>query len=148
MDKLPLFLLLLKKNIIISAIIAFQSYESIDLSQINHVKWENGAIELKDFYLSPEDKFKSVMIGFSELGTDISFKTDDSKYFDNTRFYFERNAAEKTSHPYLLDSTEVRTNKKRLGSFAVFDPPLGNVSITVFKSTIYGYMIFLYPLEK
>jgi hypothetical protein len=53
---------LLKKNIILYPIITTGSYANVDLKGIDYEEWYNGAIEFKDFYLGPEDKFRSVMI--------------------------------------------------------------------------------------
>lgn len=147
--ELPLFLKLIKQNFILYTIIMTGSYDGVNLTQIHHNKLNSGAIEFFDFYLDSEESFKNVSIGFSESGTDVSFITQDPKFFDNPRHFFNRDSPEGPGSSMMIGDLQARSNKKRLGRFDAFESPLDTVSISVVKSSVYGYQIILiFPKRK
>ncbi len=141
--ELPLFLKLIKQNIVLYNIIMTGSYDGLDLTLMHHNKLNSGAIEFFDFYLNSEEKFKNVSIGFTELGTDVSFITRDPKFFDNPQYFFNRDSPESLGSSMMIGDMQARSNKKRLGRFDAFESPQDTVSISVVKSNVYGYQIML-----
>ena len=145
MESLPLFLQLIKKNIIIYSIISSGNFAHVDLKTIEHVVWGDKAIEFKNFELGEHEKFSSVLITFTEIGLCMYFQTEDPKYFTDTKYYFNEDTTVKLNSPYKMDGVLVNHNTKNLGEFKEFDPP---VDVSIHKSSVYGYSVNIMIPDK
>lgn len=142
-EPIPYFLLLLKKNFLLYSIILNNSFAQIDLTHIEHVTYSDSTLSLKNFQLSENDVFSSIDVVIMDGATLLTFNTENPKYYNNTEEYFQRAGVERSGAPYVLYGQEARTSKKKLGKFNVFEYPIPPTLISVVKSTIYGYAIFM-----
>ncbi len=146
MKDLPYFLLLIKKNAILWSIITTSSFSNVDLKNTVHGFWTKDCLELRDYSLSPKDKFKSIKITITDIGILIDFHTTSDKYIKNTNVYFDRDTTFEYKHPYYIDNFEVTSSQKRLGNF---DMGLDrDVGVDVVNSIMYGNVIGITIYEK
>lgn len=145
MDKLPYFLALVKKNVILYPFITSGALSGIDFKGYQTMRLSDCAIDIKNFKLSNEDLFSAVMIGISDLGLHINFSTNSAKYFDDPKKYFSRDTPIR-KREYEMFEQQVKSNSKRLGEFENF---IRLVDVTLYNSSMYGYRISLFfPSDK
>ena len=143
MEPLPYFLLLLKKNVVLCSIIAHSSFAQVDLSHIEHITRTDSYMNLLNFQLDGKEIFPSVDVMLIEDATSITFHTTNPDYYDHPEHYFQRSGMERDSHPYIIYGQEAQTRRRNLGNFEIFGPGTPPASVSVAKSTIYGYAIFI-----
>jgi len=141
MDPLPTFLLLLKSNVLLFSIITNNSFTQLDLSKTEHIKYTNQYIKLLNFQLDKHLFFSSVDIILPAEGAVLTFHTSDSTYYKNPEKYFHRPGLERIASPYQLFGQTAQTNRKSLGEFLLFNPPVPPASISLMHSSMYGYTI-------
>jgi hypothetical protein len=141
MDTLPYFLLLFKQNALLCSILVNGSLAQLDLRQVEHYRHSDQAIDLLNFSLSEEQRFSSVRVMILDNATEFTFDTSSSDYFEHPERYFGVAGTASSARPYLLNGKEARTNKKYLGQFVVFPPPIPPASVYVRHSNIYGYVV-------
>lgn len=146
MKDLPLFLLLVKKNAILWTIITTNSFANVDLKNTVHGFWTKQCLEIRNFSLSPDEKFSSIKITITEPYTTIDFFTTSDKYLKNTLFYFDKNGVSDIQSPYAIDNAQVTNVQKKLGKFDMgLELP---VDITVINSSVYGNAIDMTIYKK
>lgn len=146
MKDLPYFLLLVKKNAILWTIITKNSFANVDLTNTVHGFWTSKCLEIRDFSLSPNDKFSSVKITITESFTLIDFFASSDKYLKNTEFYFDRGGMLENQSPYIIDDTKISSSQKKLGEFSMgLELP---IDVTVINSSVYGNSINITTLKK
>jgi len=147
-DSLPYFLQLIKQNILLHAIIASGGFSNIDLKNIEHNIFTEKAIVFYNFSLSSNDSFEYVNFSIiedvsnpSETIMEFSFLTRDSKYFENTKHYFNENENSPIkNHPLIKKK---RLTRKDIGFIKIFDSPVPPADVSISKNTTYGYSINL-----
>lgn len=118
----------------------FSSIDQSQLAGIDHFFPTDSGLFISK-YSFEEDSFTNVtVILHKELGTIISFQTQDSKYFDNPEYYFGKSSEELLKKPYEIDGKKINRSKKDLGIYNQFGKTM---RVTIFKSSIYGYSISL-----
>lgn len=118
----------------------FSSIDHSKLVGIDHFFPTDSGLFISKYSLE-EDSFTNVtVILHKELGTIISFQTQDPKYFDNPEYYFGKNSAELVKNPCKIDDKKINRSKKDLGVFKQFGKTM---SVTIFKSSSFGYSISL-----
>lgn len=140
MDKLPYFIALVKKNVILYSIITAGSFTVNDFKGYNTSVWSDAVIDVENFQLSEDDQFKFVRIMKGEIGTYITFYSNSSKYFDNPKKYFDRDSPVRERN-YEMFAKQVSSNSKRLGEFDHFGVPM---DVTLYNSSVYGYTVSLF----
>lgn len=119
------------------------NFTSIDHSQmigVDHFFPTDSGLFISKYSLE-EDSFSNVtIILHKELGTKISFQTSDSKYFDNPELYFGNTSEELIKKTYEIEGRKINRSRKDLGDFRQFGKL---VTVTIYKSTAYGYSISL-----
>jgi hypothetical protein len=132
MKDLPYFLMLVKQNAILWTIITTNSFANVDLKNTVHGFWTKQCLEIRDFSLSPDEKFSSVKITITDSFTLIDFFTPSDKYLQNTKHYFDRNGFSDSPNTYSIDNVKISSTQKSLGEFDIgLDMP---VDVTVIKS--------------
>lgn len=106
---LPLFLELIRQNVILYTILTTGSFQNLDLQKVDHYMWSNKAIEFKDFSLSDDEKFSKVMVTFTDQSIVISMRTDNHRFMENTKYYFSEDTIVRTKDPYYIDNKEAVT---------------------------------------
>lgn len=141
MEKLPYFLLLLKHNVLLCSVITSASFANVDLNQANCRVHSPQVVDFRNFVLGEAHTFSKVTVKLGENSTVVTFFTDNPDYFQHPEKYFGRDGVLHNGSPYLLNGAEARTNKKNLGNFAVFPPPVPPASVWVRHSSVYGYAV-------
>jgi hypothetical protein len=77
------------------------------------------------------------MIGFTEFGTSVDFRTNSSEYFDDTQKYFDLDVEAKSRRPVEKQSSGVIT--KQIGIFQF--SPSEDVRVSVRRSPLYGDIV-------
>jgi hypothetical protein len=132
MKDLPYFLMLVKKNAILWTIITTNSFANVDLKNTVHGFWTKQCLEIRDFSLSPDEKFSSVKITITDSFTLIDFFTTSDKYLQNTKYYFDRNGFSDSPNSYSVNDLKISSTQRTLGEFDIgLDLP---VDVTVIKS--------------
>lgn len=145
MDKLPYFLALVKKNIILYTVISSGAFLGVDFRDYETDVWSDAYIKIKNFKLSDEDSFISADIRITDFGLYIEFDPNSSKYFDDPKKYFSRDTPIR-KREYEMFEQQVKSNSKRLGKFENF---IRLVDVTLYNSSMYGYRISLFfPSDK
>jgi len=146
-DTLPYLLLLVKKNIILHALVVSGNFHSINLKNLDHQVIGN-ALRIKNFSLSSNDIF-NIDFYVSKDGsskkknsiTSLIMTTKESKYFDNSKYYFNDDENRgKNRHPLIR---EERKHKKDLGVFKIFEAPIHPAFVSINYNPVYGYAIFI-----
>ena len=140
MEDIPVFLDLIRANALLYSIIASGSFSGVDLKSTNIYMWSENVIELRNFALSESEVFSSVVIRLSDNETNVRFMTTKSGYFDKAKYYFGYETLSTKKNIYLLDGKHVSTETKVLNTNYLLSLSKF-VSTTLFKSSLYGYMI-------
>jgi hypothetical protein len=139
MKELPYFLLLVKKNVVLWTIITTGSFANVNLKDIDHDYWTSQFLQMNNYSLNNDEEFNEVWITITDISTIISFRSNSSKYLDNTKYYFGKDSILVNSSPYYISNMKVSDTSKKLDPFDVgLEMPI-NVSIG--KSSSYGYYI-------
>lgn len=147
-DSLPYLIQLIKKNIILHALVVHGNWHHIDLSKYEHEVLGQTLI-ITDFPLSNADTFEvnfSVQDDFFSPGTKgkiiaLSLVTRESKYFDASDFYFNDDENRgKNKNPLVK---EQRKFSKDLGVFKIYDDAVSPAFVAITQNPNYGYMIYI-----
>jgi hypothetical protein len=139
MDELPYFFGLLKENEVITTAVR---KKRLDVNDLDGLKYKQKAheIRLTNFCLDKQVKFKMVKIFFSNFGVLIDFISPDSKYFVNSKLYFNTQSVAKRKPPYIINNKAYNVKSKRLVNVELFDR---EVQGSVLQSDLYGCKIML-----
>lgn len=148
MDTLPYLLLLVRKNILLHALVINGSYHGVNLDKYKH-EILGSVLMIKNLSLSNNDKFNIDFDVKKDLSssndgkiTSITLNTTEGKYFDDAQYYFnyDENYG-KNKHPIIKERAKF---KKDLGIFRIFDdhhvPP---AFVSIQRNPTYGYAIFI-----
>ena len=147
-DSLPYLLQLIKKSIVLHALITSGSVMGVDLKNYDYNLIGNG-IHFNNFSLSQNDTFDEVMFFVAKdvLGkkTDsvinIILTTNEAKYFDKSDFYFNDDETRgKNKHPAIREERKFR---KDLGVFQIFEKPIPPAIVSIKRNSEYQYRIFI-----
>jgi len=146
MKDLPYFLLLVKKNVVLWTIITTGSFANVNLKDIDHDYWTSQFLQINDYSLNNDEKFNEIWITLTDISTIISFRSSNSKYLDNTKYYFDRDTVLTNSNPYYISDMKVSDASKNLDTFDIgLDMP---VHVTIGKSSSYGHYVDLTLYKK
>jgi hypothetical protein len=146
-DTLPYLLMLIKKNIILHALVTSGSFHGVDLKNIDH-EIIGKALQLNNFSLGKEDVFNIDFYVTKDLSgkkkdviTYLTLTTKESKYFEQAEYYFNDDENRgKNKHPLVKKE---RKHKKDLGIFKIFDGQIPPAFVTIKQNPTYGYAIFI-----
>lgn len=133
------FLELIKKNAILYSILINGNFSHMGVRSQNVVVWSDKAIEIRKVSLG-EDEFDSVTIVLYDSFISMEFRTFNSKFFTDTKAYFEKDVLVRSKKAYAVNNNVVEEEFKDLGIFDAFKGP---VSITVRHFNIFNYAISL-----
>ncbi|MES2277376.1 MAG: hypothetical protein V4592_15230 [Bacteroidota bacterium] len=140
MEELPYFLKLLKSNQLINTAVTTGAVSEADLNGLVYSLPQNNIINLKNFKLSDQEKFKSVNIFMSSFGVLIDFISKDEKYFINAPDYFNTHTVARYKTPYIKGRKIFKVKGIKLAEFKLFER---TVQGSVMQSDLYGCKIML-----
>lgn len=141
MDNLPYFFDLLKNNFLIREAVTSRVISADQLHGINYrIQKKTNAINLSNFILNEQVKFKTTNILISHFGTLVEFVSKDLKYFEQTEFYFNACVTARKHKPYYKKGKEFTAKCKRLTPLKLFDK---TVHATLLQSDLYGCKIMI-----
>lgn len=140
MASFPYFLQLLHQDELLCSIITAGSFAQVDLTSFDHHLYTDQALVLFNYSLENEF-FTKVNIMLVEGDISLVFHTTSAKYLEDPERYFQRQAPERTSAPYVIFGQEARTRKKNLGQFFFLGPLIPPASVSLRQSSLYGYVI-------
>jgi hypothetical protein len=140
MASFPYFLQLLHQDELLCSIITTGSFAHINLTSFDHRFYSDQVFDLFNYSLENEF-FTKVNIILVDGDIGLVFHTTSVKYLEEPKRYFQRQAPERTSAPYIIFGQEARTRKKNLGQFPFLGPLIPPASVSLRQSSLYGYVI-------
>jgi hypothetical protein len=140
MAPFPYFLQLLHQDELLCSIITAGSFAHVNLNSFDHRFHSDQALDLFNYSLENEF-FTKVNIMLIEGDISLVFHTTSAKYLEEPERYFQRQAPERTSAPYIIFGQEARTRKKNLGQFPFLGPLIPPASVSLRQSSLYGYVV-------
>jgi hypothetical protein len=138
MEALPYFFNLLKNNSIINTAVTTGKLTDADLTGIDYSRNKRNEFLFRNFALSEHELFAEVTILLSNFGVLIDFVTNDTRYFDNTQYYFNVQAVARRKPPLFSDNKAFVVKGKRIGMLNLFS---GTVQADVMRCELYGCKI-------
>jgi len=145
-DSIPLFVKMVKSNMLLSKIITGGSFTNVNLQAYKYESFSPKCIVLYDFYLDSNKRFDEVIIRIAPDVMDpldkiicINFSTKNPEYFQEDGLCFGDGSGPEGSN---ISGNE-RHNKKKLGMRKIFGDEFPWANVVILSNPLYGFNIEL-----